>query len=38
MVMSITDPLMQKNKEGRKALATMIKQMVAEDKIEAFAY
>lgn len=38
MVMSITNPLMQKNKEGRKALATMIKQMVAEDKIEAFAY
>jgi hypothetical protein len=38
MILSITDPLMRKNKEGRKALATMIKQMVAEDKIEAFAY
>lgn len=37
MIMSVTDPLIQKNKEGRKIIATMIKQMVAEHKIEAFA-
>jgi hypothetical protein len=38
MIMSVTDPLMQKNKESRKALATMINQLAVEDKIEAFAY
>jgi hypothetical protein len=38
MIMSVTDPLIQKNKEGRKAIARMIKQMSAENKIEAFAY
>ena len=38
MIMSVTDPLMQKNKESRKALATMINQLAIEDKIEAFAY
>lgn len=37
MIMSVTDPLIQKNKEGRVAIAKMIKQMTAENKIEAFA-
>ena len=38
MILSVTDPLMQKNKESRKTIATMIKQLAVEDKIEAFAY
>jgi len=38
MTLNITDPLVQKNKEGRKAIAKMINLMSSENKIEAFAY
>jgi hypothetical protein len=37
LTMSITDPLFCKNKEGRKGISMMIKNMSAENKIEAFA-
>jgi hypothetical protein len=37
-VLSISQPLIQKTKEGRKAIAKMINLMSAENKIQAFAY
>jgi len=38
MTLCITNPLIQKNKEGRKAIKKMINQMSSERNIEAFAY
>ena len=38
LTIHISDPLFQKTKEGRKSVSTMIKNISAEHKIEAFAF